>query len=159
MKKITWPSWLRLPKRNSFAAKFGRDTEFFGSREKRKKRRVLPVILILLGMLGGIFLSITIMGAGSFWRVKDVTAQDGSIYTGAVLVEYSGVRAGDGMLGFDTFVVARQLKKDLPLLDKVKVRKKLNGTVTISVTEQTDLYYTRHNQNYYIISSNTHEVL
>lgn len=159
MKKITLPPWLRLPKHPSFVQKFGRDTEFFGSREKRKKRRILPVILIMCGMMGGIFLSIAAMGAGSFWRVKDVTASDGAIYSGAVLVEYAGVRAGDGMLGFDTFVVARELKKDLPLLDKVKVRKKLNGTVTISVTEQTDLYYTRHNQNYYIVSAKTHEVL
>lgn len=156
MKKISLP---RLKKHPSFAQKFGRDADFFGSREKRKKRRKLPILLTMCGMLGGIMLFSAIMVLGGLWRVKDVTAADGQIYSAGVLLEYAEVKAGDGMLGFDTYVIARELKRDLPLLDKVKVRKRLNGTVSITVTEQTDLYYTRHNQNYYIISAKTREVL
>jgi hypothetical protein len=63
------------------------------------------------------------------------------------------------MLGFDSFAKARELKQKLPLMEKVKVRKHLNGTVTVRFTEVESLYYTRHNQNYYIIDAETHEVL
>lgn len=163
MKKITLPPFLKLPKSPSFNVKFGREGEFFGSREKRKKHRILPVILILCGMMGGIFLSIIAMGLGSFWRVKDVTAQEGVLYSSSVVLAYADeaadLRPGVGVLGFDSYAVERVLKEKLPLLEKVNVKKRLNGTVDITFTEQTELYYTRHNQNYYIISAEDREVL
>ena len=156
MKRFTLP---QLKRHLSFEEKFGRRVSFFGSREKQKKPRVWPVVLAMCCMLGGSVLILSIMGAAGFWRIKDVTAPDGAVYTAAVLLEYADIRTGDGMLGFDTFAVAKDLKKDLPLLDKVKVRRHLNGTVSITVTELTNLYYTRHNQNYYIMNADTREVL
>jgi hypothetical protein len=63
------------------------------------------------------------------------------------------------MLSFDRFSLKRALKETLPLIDTVKVRRRLNGDVTISFSEFTNLYYTQHNVNYYIISADTREVL
>jgi hypothetical protein len=73
--------------------------------------------------------------------------------------QLADLEAGDTMLGFDSFAVVKRLKKALPLLDHVKVRKHLNGKVTITFSEVTELYYTRHNANYYIISAEDREVL
>ena len=63
------------------------------------------------------------------------------------------------MLSFDRFSLKRALKESLPLIDTVKVHRRLNGDVTISFTEFTNLHYTQHNENYYIISADTKEVL
>ena len=51
------------------------------------------------------------------------------------------------------------MRQELPLLDRVKVRKGLNGRVTVSFTEITELYYTCHNANYYIMDAQTREIL
>lgn len=157
MKKIQFP---RPGKTRSFQEKFSAEGEFFGSREKKKgKGKYGRLPRILLCMLGGIALVVAIMLLGGLWKVTEVTAEDGQLYTASVVEQLADLEAGDAMLGFDSFAVVKRLKKSLPLLDHVKVRKHLNGKVTISFSEVTELYYTRHNANYYIISAEDREVL
>jgi predicted amino acid-binding ACT domain protein len=110
-------------------------------------------------MLGVVILTAAVMLLGKLPKVTAVSAEDGTYYTAAAVLAHAGIEAGDEMLGFDGFAKARELKKSLPLMDKVKIRKHLNGAVTISFTEVESLYYTCHNQNYYIINAETHEVL
>ena len=157
MKKIQFP---RPGKTRSFQEKFSAEGEFFGSREKKKgKGKYGRLPRILLCMLGGTTLVVAIMLLGGLWKVTEVTAEDGQLYTASVVEQLADLEAGDAMLGFDSFAVVKRLKKSLPLLDHVKVRKHLNGKVTISFSEVTELYYTRHNANYYIISAEDREVL
>jgi cell division septal protein FtsQ len=110
-------------------------------------------------MLGTVLLTVAVLFLGKLWKVADVTAEDGQYYTAAVVLNGAGIEAGDEMLGFDGFTVAKELREKLPLLDKVKVRKHLNGSVTVGFTEVESLYYTCHNQNYYIVNAETREVL
>lgn len=156
MKKIQIPTPRKVM---SFSEKFGRGVTKFGTGVKPAPTEFGHIPLILLIMLGVVVLCVSLMLLGRLWKVKSVTAADGQLYSATVLVDQSGVKAGDGFLSFDAGDVAKRLKKELPLLEKVKVRKSLSGKVTITVTEQTDLYYTCHNQNYYIISQKTHKVL
>ncbi len=155
MKKIRIP---RPPKYRGFADKFGRDARPFGS-GKHSPPDYGSLPFLLLCMLGVTLLTVAVLFLGKLPKVKSVTAEEGSYYTGAVVLAHAGVEAGDEMLGFDGFAVARELKEKLPLLDKVKVRKHLNGSVTVSFTEVEFLYYTCHNRNYYIINAETREVL
>jgi hypothetical protein len=113
----------------------------------------------MICFMGGVVLCLAVLLLTSFWRVGQVTAQDGEHYSAARVLECAGVEAGDGMLSFDRFSLKRALKETLPLIDNVKVRRRLNGDVTISFSEFTNLYYTQHNVNYYIISADTKEVL
>ena len=159
MKKFRIP---RTPKPRSFDEKFGAEAEFFGSREGKRIPshpyvKKLPVILF--GMLGGVALVGAILLLSSLWTVKSVIASDGQIYTASVVAELSDLEAGDRMLGFDSSDVAKRLKADLPLLDRIKVRKHLNGEVSIRFEEITEVYYTCHNANYYFISIHDRRVL
>ena len=156
MKKIRIP---RLKKHRSFAEKFGRDTAFFGSREKHEPTDVGSVPFLLLCMLGVALLTLGIMFLGKLWKVESVHAEDGRYYTAVDVLNAAGIQTGDEMLGFDGFVVAKELKEEFPLMDRVKIRKKLNGHVAITFTEVGELYYTCHNVNYYIIDAETREVL
>ena len=156
MKKIRIP---RPPKYRSFAEKFGRDVRPFGSMEKHQSPDYGSVPILMLCMLGTVLLTVAVLFLGKLWKVEAVTAEDGQYYTAAVVLNGAGIEAGDEMLGFDGFTVAKELREKLPLLDKVKVRKHLNGSVTVSFTEVESLYYTCHNQNYYIINAKTREVL
>ncbi len=156
MKKIKIPS---LPKHRSFEEKFGANSDFFGSREKKSKVHYGHLPRIMLCMLGGIALMVAVLLLGGLWKVTEVSAADGQLYSASVVKEFADLDAGDKMLGFDSSAVVKRLKKGLPMLDKVKVRKHLNGKVTITFTEVTDLYYTQHNANYYVISAETRKVL
>lgn len=156
MKKIQFP---RPGNPRSFEEKFSAEGEFFGSRDAKGKGRYGRLPRILLCMLGGVALVVAIMLLGGLWKVTEVTAEDGQLYTASVVEQLADLEAGDTMLGFDSFAVVKRLKKGLPLLDHVKVRKHLNGKVTITFSEVTELYYTRHNANYYIISAEDREVL
>ena len=152
----------RFKRKPTFAEKFSRDAEFFGSRKKREiKEKPYRRVLISLGcMLGAVLLTLSLLLLGRLWKVRAVEAEDCQQYSATVLCEYTGVKAGDEFLGFDAYAVARRLKEELPLIDRVLVYKTIDGRLKIKVTsEHTNLYYTRHNQNYYIISADTREVL
>ena len=152
----------RVPRPTPFAEKFSAEGEFFGSREKKEPKcppwlRRLPVIL--LGMLGGAALVSVILIVGGLWKVTEVKAAEGQIYSAEVVAEVADITIGEKMLGFDSSAVARRLKRGLPMLDRIKVRKHLNGEVTVTFEEITEVYYTCHNQNYYVIDAADREVL
>ncbi len=156
MKRIDIP---RPRRPRSFSEKFGREAAFFGSRAGKEAPRWGHIPLVMMCLLGATVLTVAILLLGRLWKVRAVSATDGQLYTAVALTECADVEAGDEMLGFDCAAVAKRLRERLPLLDDVKVRRHLNGTVSIHVTEQTSLYYTRHNMNYYILSADTREVL
>lgn len=156
MKKIRFSE---RTKPRSFDEKFSADAEFFGSEEKLTNPPPKKLYMIILGMLGGVALTGALLFASGFWRVTEVTAQDGVLYTASVVEQYTGIHEGDKMLSFDSSAVVERLKKGLPLLDRIKVRKGLGGTLSISFEEITEVYYTCHNGNYYLIAMDDLEVL
>ena len=156
MKKIRIP---RPPKYRSFAEKFGKGVCPFGSMEKHKSPDYGSVPTLLLYMMCTVILTVAVLFLGKLWKVGVVTAEDGRYYTAAVVLNSAGIEAGDEMLGFDGFAVAKEMRKKLPLLDTIKIRKHLDGSVTLGFAEVEELYYTRHNQNYYIVNAETREVL
>ncbi len=150
----------RLRKTRSFGEKFSIDGEIFGGREKEWRtrwRKRVPRLLICF--FGGIILVGALLLISKLWKATEIKTQDGQLYSATVICKYADVEVGDEMLGFDSYAVVKRLRKGLPLLDDVQVRKHLNGKVTITFTEHTDLYYTRHNSNYYIISATDRTVL
>lgn len=159
MKKFRIP---RRPKPRSFDEKFGAEAEFFGSREGSRPKKnpyIRKIAVSLLCMLGGVALTGGILLLGGLWQVADVEAAEGTFYSASVVEEFADLEAGDRMLGFDSSAVVKRLKAGLPLLDDIKVRKHLNGRVTISFREITEVYYTCHNANYYLIAAEDREVL
>ena len=156
MKKI---GFSQRPKPRSYDEKFSVDAAFFGSREKFVNPIPKKMYIAVLGMLGGVALTGAILLVSGFWTVRDVTAEDGTFYTATVVEQYAGVQAGDKMLGFDSSAVVKRLKKGLPLLDEIKVRKGLDGELSVSFQEITEVYYTCHNANYYLIAMDDMEVL
>ena len=156
MKKIRIPRRTRV---RSFAEKFSRDALPFGSGEKHTPPDLGSLPRVLLGMMGVAVLTAAVLFLGKIPKVSSVTANEGTYYTSTAVLAHAGIEEGDEMLGFDSFAVVKKLRQRLPLMEKVKVRKHLDGSVTVSFTEVEKLYYTRHNQNYYIINAETHEVL
>lgn len=156
MKKIRIP---RRGRSRSFAEKFARDARPFGSGEKHTPTDYGSLPLLLLCLLGATVLTVAVLLLGKIPKVRSTVADEGVYYTSTAVLAHAGIEEGDEMLGFDSFAVAKKLKQSLPLMDKVKVRKHLDGSVTVRFTEVQNLFYTCHNQNYYIINADTHDVL
>ena len=156
MKKIRIP---RRGRSRSFAEKFAKDARPFGSGEKHTSTDYGSLPFMLLCLLGVAILTVAVLFLGKIPKVKSTVADEGVYYTSTAVLAHAGIEEGDEMLGFDSFAVAKKLKQSLPLMDRVKVRKHLDGSVTVRFTEVQNLFYTCHNQNYYIINADTHDVL
>ncbi len=148
-----------IRRHKSFAEKFGRDVEHFGSRQKPEPppKTYLPRILVCLAGVAGLCLVVCILA--TLPRVGEVSAEGGEIYSADVMLYYANVQTGDDFFGFSTADVERQMKAYMPLIDRAQVKKHLNGDVTITATEHRNLYYTCHNRNYYIFTSDSLTVL
>ena len=156
MKRFDIP---RPPRRVEFKDKFGRDTHRFGGDVPRKPVRYghLPLLLGLTLCVAILVLAVFVLA--HLPAVRSVEAKGGTLYTADMLVKASGIEAGDELFGFDSQEAARRIKEKLPLLDSILVQKRLDGRVVIKATEHTELFYTRHNMNYYIFTADKHEVL
>ena len=137
----------------SYDEKFGKGGRFFGSRRKKPALRVDRLPRVLLYMLCASVGILLLLAASTLWRVTEVTAEDGNFYSAAVVKEYAALEVGEDMMGFDAAAVAARLKAGLPLMENIRVIKHLSGKVSITFTEITEVYYTCHNANYYMISA------
>ncbi len=149
-----------LPRRpKSFGEKFGRDVEHFGSRQKPEPppKTYLPHILIGLTAALGIMLAVCLLA--QIPKVKTVRAEGGRLYSADVMLYYADLHAGDKLMAVDSSDVEDQLMFYMPLLSSARVRKHLNGNITVTATEYENLYYTCHNRNYYIMTADDLRVL
>ncbi len=142
----------------SFNRKFGRHTPWRG-------KGYTPLwpwqvsFFALLGLSVVAVLASALLLLGNAWKVKDVTVEGIVQYDPEIIAEAAGIRVGDSMMSFDGRSLEKKLQADYPLLRDVKVKRSLKGKVTLRVTEETDLYYTCHHSNYYLISAKDRTVL
>lgn len=142
----------------SFDKKFGRNTPWKG----KGNTPLWPwkaCFWSLLCLIIAIVLTATLLLLANLWKVSSVTVEGTVQYEAEVLAEASGIVVGDGMGDFDRQGIAEKLQAEYPLVRSVKVRRKLNGQVILKITEETELYYTCHRSNYYLVSANDLTVL
>lgn len=142
----------------SFNRKFGRHTPWRG-------RGYTPLwpwqvsFFALLGLSVVALVATALLLLGNAWKVKDVSVTGTVQYDPEIIAEASEIHAGDSMMSFDRSSLEEKLQADYPLLREVRIKRSLKGYVTLRVVEETNLYYTCHNSNYYIISAEDRLVL
>lgn len=142
----------------SFDRKFGRKDSWKG----RGNTPLWPwkaCFWSLLCLMAAIVLTVALLLLSGLWKVSSVTVVGNIQYPAEELVEASGITVGDRMGDFDRKGVAEKLMAEYPLVRSVKVSRRLNGKVILKVTEETDLYYTCHRENYYLVSAKDLTVL
>lgn len=142
----------------SFKKKFGRHSPWAG-------RGYTPVwpwkacFFALLGLISSALVITAFLLIGNLWKVTEVTVEGTVQYDAADVAMAVGIEAGDGMISFDRGTVRENLRADYPLIRSFSIHRKLNGKVTVKVTEETELYYTCHHSNYYLIAADDMTVL
>ena len=76
-----------------------------------------------------------IMGATVFFRVQTLSVAGNERYTADQIIEVSQVQQGDNLFRLNKFEVARRIRKGLPYIDAVSIRRALPDTLLISVSE------------------------
>lgn len=120
---------------------------------KKVLRGCIVGLSILLVLTSGLTL-------GSMaWMVTDLRVEGAVGYNGDDLLSVSGIQVGDRMLDFSTSEVEKHLQTRCPMLATVEVERAMNGTVSITVTEEKRFLRTSHYQNSYLLSADTLRVI
>lgn len=76
-----------------------------------------------------------IVGATVFFRVEEITVSGAQRYTQQQVVEASGAEQGANLFALNKFDMAAQIRRQLPYVEAVNIRRALPDTLMITVTE------------------------
>ena len=106
------------------------------ARNKRRRYRKRGRFGFLYKMLAVLALAAAVvMGATVFFRVQEVVVEGNDRYTDQQIIEASEVVQGDNLFGLNKFQTARQIRRRLPYVEAVNIRRSLPDALVITVTE------------------------
>lgn len=101
---------------------------------RRYKRRArfgfLYKLLAIIAMLAAV-----VMGATVFFRVEDMVVVGNVRYDAQQVIDATGIVQGDNLFGMNKFETARQIRRQLPYVEGVNIRRGWPDTLIITVTE------------------------
>lgn len=101
---------------------------------RRYKRRARFGFLYKL-LAAAAMIAAVVMGATVFFRVEDMVVAGNVRYSTQQVIEATGVEQGDNLFGMNKFETARQIRRKLPYVDGVNIRRSWPDTLVITVTE------------------------
>lgn len=101
---------------------------------RRYKRRarfgVFYKLMAVVAVLGAV-----VMGATVFFRVEEMVVVGNARYTAQQVIDATGIVQGDNLFGMNKFETARQIRKKLPYIEGVNIRRGWPDSLIITVTE------------------------
>lgn len=117
--------------------------------KKIKKRRMVTtfVVFIIISLCTLTILSLTV-----FFPIERITVTGSSIYTSEVLKDASGVIVGDNLFATTKSSIENRMKKRLPYVEKIKLKREMPSTLKIVVSDAEEFagYFVK--DKFYIIS-------
>ena len=108
--------------------------------KKRLRRSVLRffatfllIVVVLAVLLGAIYFF--------FFRISELNVVGGGRYTAEQIFETAGVKKGDHLYSFSSRIAGNRLKKNLPYIKSLTVKRDVPDTITFTVEEHTPLFY------------------
>lgn len=106
------------------------------SRHKRRRYRRRGGFGFLYKLLAAIALTVAlVMGATVFFRVEEIVVAGNVRYSTQQVIDASGILQGDNLFGMNKFETARQIRRKLPYVEGVNIRRSWPDALVISVTE------------------------
>ena len=93
--------------------------------------RLATVVAVVLALVFGISI---------FFKVSEVTVSGNDKYEIHEVVDASGVRDGDNLIGINKAKIVSNIRARLPYVDRIRIGIKLPGTVKIEITELSVVY-------------------
>lgn len=133
---------------------------------KRKPRPTLPqlvytapkpfsrnVFLLRLATVVAVVFALT-FGISIFFRVETVSVSGTKLYTAWDVMQASGIKEGDNLLGLAKAKAGGRISAALPYVESVRIGIQLPGTVNIEITESEVLYaITDQNGGWWLVTA------
>lgn len=103
------------------------------NRRRYKKRRrfgFLYKMLVVIAMIVAVA-----MGATVFFRVEEMVVSGNVRYTAQQVIDASGIVQGDNLFGMNKFDTARRIRRQLPYVEGVNIRRGWPDALLITVIE------------------------
>lgn len=103
------------------------------NRRRYKKRRrfgFLYKMLVVIAMIVAVA-----MGATVFFRVEEMVVSGNVRYTAQQVIDASGIVQGDNLFGMNKFDTARRIRRQLPYVEGVNIRRGWPDTLLVTVIE------------------------
>ena len=118
-------------------------------------RLLRNAMLLLAAMIVVVGLLLLILPT---FRVQTVTVKGNSFYTEEQILEASGIREGQELLGIDVNAVCQSIWDSCIYVNEVSIKLGLNS-VTIEITERSNILYTEFGDRYFSIDASDFRVL
>ena len=102
-------------------------------RRRYKRRARFGFIYKLLAAVA--MIAAVVMGATVFFRVEEMVVQGNVRYNARQVIDASGIVQGDNLFGMNKFETARQIRRQLPYVEGVNIRRGWPDTLIVTVME------------------------
>lgn len=124
-------------------------TDYDKKRKNRKKIRAIVIIAIALVLVALIVFLMT----KYLFTVKEIIIDGVERYGYSEIKETAGINENSVIYLLREKRIERVLKEKYPYIREVKLKKSYPSTVTLTITEETPLYYFEYDDEYFVITS------
>lgn len=103
------------------------------NRRRYKKRRRFGFLYKTLAAIA--LLVALVMGATVFFRVEEIVVQGNERYSAQQIIQATGIVQGDNLFGMNKFKTAYQIRRQLPYIEGVNIRRGWPDALIITVSE------------------------
>ena len=105
------------------------------SKKKKKRLKILRWTSLFVLLIGAVALFLL----SDIFNIKEIKVINNNKITSQEIKELSGLQVNENMFKFLEMSVAQKIKQN-PYIESVNIRRKLNGTIEIEVTERVATY-------------------
>lgn len=126
-------------------------SRYYSKKKRRKKRRKLMFYTLLTVFM---VVVITVLSLTVFFNITEFEVEGNARYGTEEIIAASGLQTGQNMFRLNKFKIIENLKKQLPYLLEVSIRRELPSAIKIAVTESQPFVCVYTGGSYYITDEN-----
>jgi cell division protein FtsQ len=126
-------------------------SRYYSKKKRRKKRRKLMFYTLLTVFM---VVVITVLSLTVFFNITTFEVEGNVRYGSEEIIAASGLQTGQNMFRLNKFEIIENLKKQLPYLSEVSMRRDLPSTIRITVAESQPFACVYTGGSYYIVDEN-----
>lgn len=120
------------------------------ARQKKARRRRLKITFIFFLIIA--LITLAIMCFTVFFPIKRINVSGSEIYSKSQIVKASKLTTDDNLLVVSEEEIEKNIRKTLPYVDSVKLKRVLPDAVILTVRDAKEYAYYQSGDNYFILS-------
>ncbi len=121
-------------------------------RQRKIRRRRLKVAFIFFLIIS--LITLTVMCFTVFFPIKRISVSGSKIYSNSQIIKASKLTTDDNLLTVSDDEIQDNIRKSLPYVDSVKLKRVLPDAVILTITDAKEYAYFAAGGKYYILSEN-----